>query len=129
MPNRIIKESICTSDKISQLSHFEFRLWVGLIVTADDAGRGDARPAVIKGRVFPLFERLTNKDIEAALANLAAKGCISLYEVDEKPYFLFPSWSSISVSQTASPNTPNPPKMTIRRELRQLAASCRKLRL
>ena len=51
MPNRIIKESITTSEKLASLSDFEFRLWIGLITQADDAGRGDARPAVIKGRV------------------------------------------------------------------------------
>ena len=124
MPNRIIKESICTSDKISQLSHFEFRLWVGLIVTADDAGRGDARPAVIKGRVFPLFERLTNKDIEASLANLAAKGCISLYEVDEKPYFLFPSWSKHQRIRDSKPKYPEPPEND---NPPQVAASCGEL--
>ena len=67
MPNRIIKESLCDSEKIAALSDFEFRLWVGLITQADDAGRGDARPAIIKGRVFPFRERLSIKDIDAAL--------------------------------------------------------------
>ena len=75
MPNRIIKESLCDSEKIAALSDFEFRLWVGLITQADDAGRGDARPAIIKGRVFPFRERLSIKDIDAALQELAAKGC------------------------------------------------------
>ena len=52
MPNRIIKESTFTSEKISSLSDFEFRLWVGLITQADDAGRGDARPAIIRAGCF-----------------------------------------------------------------------------
>ena len=78
MPNRIIKESICDNEKIAGLSDFEFRLWIGLITQVDDMGRGDARPAIIKGRVFPLRERVTTKDIDAALHALAAKGCISL---------------------------------------------------
>ena len=67
MPNRIIKESITTSEKLASLSDFEFRLWIGLITQADDAGRGDARPAVIKGRVFPFRERLTVKDVGSSL--------------------------------------------------------------
>lgn len=94
MPNRIIKESICTSDKINSLSDFEFRLWVGLITQADDMGRGDARPAVIKGRVFPLRERVSVKDIDTAVHGLAAKGCVSLYTVGGKPYFWFPTWGN-----------------------------------
>ena len=93
MPNRIIKESAFLSDKIAELSDFEFRLWVGLITQADDLGRGDARPAIIKGRVFALRERTAQKDIEAALRNLAAVGCVSLYTVGGKPYYQFPNWA------------------------------------
>ena len=94
MPNRIIKESAFTSDRIAQLSDFEFRLWVGLITQADDVGRGDARPAIIKGRVFARRERVTIKDIDAALHALAAAGCVSLYTVGGKPYYAFPSWAA-----------------------------------
>lgn len=93
MPNRIIKESLCSSDKIAELTDFEFRLWIGLITQADDMGRGDARAAIIKGRVFPLRDRVTAKDIDAAVHGLAAKGCVSLYTVGGKPYFWFPTWS------------------------------------
>ena len=92
MPNRIIKESAFSSEKVAQLSDFEFRLWVGLITQADDMGRGDARPAIIKGRVFPLRDRVTVKDIDAALHGLAAKGCVSLYAVGGKPYFKIEGW-------------------------------------
>ena len=92
MPNRIIKESLCSSENISSLSDFEFRLWVCLITQADDFGRGDARPAIIKGRAFPLRERVTSKDIDAAIHGLAAKGCVSLYTVGGKPYFKIEGW-------------------------------------
>lgn len=58
--------------------------WVNLITYVDDFGRGDARPAIIKGTCFPLRERLSNADIEAALQALAGAGCVGLYEVDGK---------------------------------------------
>lgn len=110
MPNRIIKESICTSEKIASLTDFEFRLWVGLITQADDAGRGDARPAIIKGHVFPLRDRLTIKDIDVSLRALAAKGCVSLYEVDGKPYFWFPGWARHQRVRDCKPKYPEPPE-------------------
>lgn len=94
MPNRIIKESTFTSDKIAKLSDFEFRLWVGLITQADDAGRGDARPAIIKGRVFALRDRTSLRDIQNALSALAAHGCVSLYTVGGRPYYEFPHWAA-----------------------------------
>lgn len=94
MPNRIIKDSIHTSEKLNMLTDFQFRLWVSLITYVDDYGRGDARPAVIRGTCFPLRERITNKDIDAALMVLADTGCVSLYKVDGKPYLCFPTWQS-----------------------------------
>ena len=121
MPNRIIKESLCSSEKIASLSDFEFRLWVGLITQVDDAGRGDARPAIIKGRVFPFRERLSIKDIDAALQALAAKGCVSLYTVDGKPYFLFPGWVKHQRVRDCKPKYPEPPENL---NLPQSAARC-----
>lgn len=125
MPNRIIKESICTSDKIAALSDFEFRLWVGLITQADDAGRGDARPAIIKGSVFPLRERVTTKDIERALHGLADNSCVSLYTVGGKPYYYFPTWAAHQRIRDCRPKYPSPDEND---NPPQSAASCRELR-
>lgn len=112
MPNRIIKQSICESETIAALSDFEFRLWVTLIVLVDDAGRGDARPAIIKGRGFPLRTRTTEKDISDALHGLAGKGCIVLYEVDGRSYFYFPTWGKHQRLDRAKPKFPEPPNDT-----------------
>ena len=92
MPNRIIKESIARSEKISGLTDFQFRLWIHLITYVDDYGRGDARPAIIRGACFPLRERVSNKDIEAGICGLADIGCVSLYTVDGRPYLCLPGW-------------------------------------
>ncbi len=108
MPDRILKESICVSEKISSLSDFEYRIWTGLILIADDLGRGDARPAIIKGRAFPLRERITVKDIDVAVHGLAAKGCVSLYTVGGRPYFWFPTWSKHQRVKDAKSKYPSP---------------------
>ena len=92
MPNRIIKESIARSEKISGLTDFQFRLWIHLITYVDDYGRGDARPAIIRGACFPLRDRVSNKDIEAGICGLADIGCVSLYNVDGRPYLCLPGW-------------------------------------
>ena len=120
MPNRIIKESICDSEKLAALSDFEFRLWVGLITQADDAGRGDARPAYIKGHVFPFRERVTTKDISAALHALAAVSCVTLYTVGGRPYYSFPSWAKHQRIRDCKPKYPGPENT----DLPQPAADC-----
>lgn len=130
MPNRIIKESIGDSEKIASLTDFEFRLWVHLITLADDAGRGDARAAIIRGRAFPLKDRLTVREVDVALRALAAKGCVSLYTVDGRPYFWFPTWTEHQRVRECKPKYPAPEDgevLTFCDNLLQVAASCGEL--
>ena len=58
MPNRILKEGICTSDQINELTWFEEALFYRMIVNCDDFGRFDGRIQVIKNRLFPLKENI-----------------------------------------------------------------------
>ena len=81
MPNRIIKESIRTSDSINDLSWFEECLFYRLIVSCDDFGRFDGRPAIIKGTCFPLKEGVTTKNIESALSLLTSAGLVNRFVV------------------------------------------------
>lgn len=91
MPNRILKESIRTSDSINQLSWLEEVLFYRLMVSCDDYGRFDGRIAIIKGTCFPLKD-ITVKDIEKALNKLVAVGLVGHYEVAEKPYLQLLAW-------------------------------------
>ena len=124
MPNRIIKESIARSEKISGLTDFQFRLWVHLITYVDDFGRGDARAAIIKGACFPFRERLANKDIEKGIAELADAGCVGLYKVDGKPYLYLPNWDEHQRVRNKVSKFPSPEDAD---EDTHLAASCGEL--
>lgn len=92
MPNRIIKESVCSSDNLDQLSWFEEVLFYRLIVNCDDFGRMDARPAIIRARLFPL-KSLTDSQIDKALTSLRSAAMIDLYEVDGRSYLQMRTWN------------------------------------
>lgn len=92
MPNRILKESICTSETINSLTPFQEIFFYRLIVNCDDFGMMDARPAILKAKLFPLKEKVTLKDVEGALKALAACKCVELYEVEHRPYLRLPTW-------------------------------------
>ncbi len=92
MPNRIIKESVCTSETIDQMTWFEECFYTRLWTACDDYGRMDARPAILKSKLFPLKDRLSLKDIQNALQKMADIGCVITYECDGKPYLYLPSW-------------------------------------
>ncbi|MBQ3478193.1 MAG: DnaD domain protein [Clostridia bacterium] len=108
MPNRLIKDSIHESEKVNKLSDFQFRVWVNLITYVDDYGRGDARPAIIKGRCFPLRDEIKAADIGVALQQLAASGCIRLYCVDGMRYLYFPNWDDHQRIRTKVSKFPSP---------------------
>lgn len=93
MPNRIIKESICTSDSIDTLGWFDEVLFYRLIVNCDDFGRFDGRTAVIKNRLFPLKDNLTLKSVETAINKLARAGLITPYISGGKPFLFLPTWN------------------------------------
>lgn len=92
MPNRIIKESICTSDTVDALTWFEEVLFYRLIVNCDDYGRYDARPAIIRGKLFPLKD-VTVKQVNEAIIKLSTVGIAKLYEVDGRPYLQLCTWA------------------------------------
>lgn len=93
MPNRIIKESICVSDSIDELSWFEEVLFYRLIVNCDDYGRFDGRIPVLKNRLFPLKENVTAKSVKDGINKLASVGLVILYESEGKPYLYLPTWN------------------------------------
>lgn len=92
MPNRIIKESICTSDTIDKLTWFEEVFFYRLIVNCDDYGRFDARTSILKARLFPL-KNVSEEDIVNTLANLSKTGLLQIYEYENKPYLQLTTWA------------------------------------
>lgn len=108
MGNRMLKESIRTSKTVNAMTDFQFRVWVYLITYVDDYGRGSADAELIKGFVFPRRKRVSESDIEKALADLAGMGCINLYTVDGESYFCFPNWGKHQRIQTKKSLFPAP---------------------
>lgn len=108
MPNRIIKETICTSDTIDALTWFEEVLFYRLIVNCDDFGRYDGRPAVIKNRLFPLKNKLSITTVSTALKNLARAGLIVVYEHDGRPYLYLPTWANHQTVRAKKSKYPTP---------------------
>ena len=108
MPNRIIRESICTSDSVDKLSWFEEVLFYRLIVNCDDFGRFDGRAAVVKNRLFPLKENLTLKTVEAALHGLASAGLVALYVFEGKRFLYLPTWGKYQIQRAKVSKYPSP---------------------
>ena len=93
MPNRILKDSICTSPNIDALSLEAETFFYRLLVQCDDYGRMDARPAILRARCYPLrLDAVTDARIGAWLAELASADLVVLYSVDGRPYLQMRTW-------------------------------------
>ena len=124
MPNRILKESICSSDSINELSWFEECLFYRLIVNCDDYGRFDGRTAIIKNRLFPLKDGITAKSVENALIKLVNAGMVVMYEFDGKPFLYLPRWSEHQSIRNKRSKYPDPSECE---EMKASASNCNQL--
>lgn len=111
------------------MTDFQFRLWIGLITQADNLGRGDARPAILKGRLFALREKVRDTDVQRGLEALADNGSIVLYQdVSGRPFYEFPNWLCHQRLRKESSKFPGPNDPgSICRNSPQDAASCREV--
>lgn len=91
MPNRILKETICTSEEIDALSADLEVFFYRLMVVCDDYGLMDARPAILKARCYPL-KSIDINCIKGFLDGLSRVGLIVTYEVDGRPYLSIVNW-------------------------------------
>ena len=107
MPNRILKETICTSENIDKLSAFQETVFYRIIVNCDDFGRLDARPKILASRLFPLKD-IRAAQIENALRALSLAELVILYEVDGKPFLQMSTWDKHQTIRAKKSKYPAP---------------------
>lgn len=122
MGNRILKQDICMSEEIEQLSWFEEVLFYRLIVNCDDYGCFDRRAKIIKAALFPLKE-VTTKQIDSAVDRLSTVGLVRVYEVQGRPYLQLTTWSKHQRLRNSKHRYPTPDDC----DSPQFAASCGEL--
>lgn len=112
MPNRIIKESICYSEDVNKLSWAEEVFFYRLIVHCDDYGRLDARPAILKAKLFPLKD-ITAKQVETFLNKLVTVGMVRVYEYDRQPFLQLLAWEKHQQIRAKKSKYPAPDKLQL----------------
>ena len=106
MPNRIIKESICTSENIDRLTEFQEVFFYRLMVNCDDFGRFDARPKLLSSRLFPLRDVSTETVMET-LDALREADLIVVYEVGGHPYLQMKTWEKHQQARASKSKYPS----------------------
>ena len=91
MPNRILKESICTSENIDALNAFQEVCFYRLLVNCDDFGLMDGRLKLLSAKLFPL-RSVSEKQIGDAIDALRDAGLVGSYIRDGHPYLKVLGW-------------------------------------
>lgn len=117
MPNRIIKESICESDGLSECSLFATDLYKRLITYADDYGRFNSDTKIMRARLYPReYEEVSEEDIMNALAELSGVGKLCFYTAKHfnqgehctGVYGAFPNWKDHQRVRDGKTKCPEP---------------------
>ena len=111
MPNRLIKESICESRKLADVSFFAEDLYKRLITYADDYGRFNADYQIILARLYPReMEIVSIDDIDDAMTELIGAGKIAFYtsEARKEIYGCFPKWADHQRVRDSKKRCPDP---------------------
>ena len=95
MPNRIIKESICTSEDVAKLSMGAEILFYHLMVKVDDFGVYFGNEQIVKNTCFPLkSDEIKLKQVQTWLDELINAGLLFSYVADDgKKYIQFTKWA------------------------------------
>lgn len=108
MPSRIIKESICTSENLAEVSAEAERLFWRLVTKADDFGRYYGNAQIISSMCFPISPPGAKK-VSSWLTELVKNDLILWYTAaDEKTYLQLSSWEKHQQRRAAKSKFPEP---------------------
>jgi len=104
---RTIKPELLEDERTASLSHEEFRLFVGLILLADDHGNFRATPKMLDGAIFHTQE--SREGVARLLDGLARVSLVTLYRVRGQAYGHLRGWDKHQrVDHPSKPRVPQP---------------------
>jgi len=109
----MIRESARTSMTLTQLSHGAERCFWRMTTVADDFGRFNAEPTVVRALCFPtMLDVVRQRHVEGWLAEMRATvpgALVGCYRVGDKHVGFFPSWSEHQYTRAKESKFPDPP--------------------
>jgi hypothetical protein len=100
---RMIHDCLWESEAFASLDYRARLLWIGLVTTADDQGRGRAHPGLLRAAVFP-FDIITQDEIAADLKAIADRDMVLVYQVDDKAFYQVVNWWEYQTPQWVGPS-------------------------
>lgn len=108
---RMISPEIWASSSFAELTDFAKIVFIGLISNADDEGKGESDPALLKSTFFPRDEKKRAADVKSALSEIARSTSTLFYSVEGKNYYVLTKWKVYQKLDRPTPSKiPDPPQ-------------------
>lgn len=108
---RMISPEIWASSSFAELTDFAKIVFIGLISNADDEGKGESDPALLKSTLFPRDEKKRAADVKSALSEIARSTSTLFYSVEGKNYYVLTKWKVYQKLDRPTPSKiPDPPQ-------------------
>lgn len=106
---RTLKPELLEDDRTASLSHEAWRMFVSMILLADDYGNLRANPKLLDGQVFWARESLAG--LSRILRELVESGLVAEYSVRGQKYVTLTGWAKHQrVDKPGKPRVPGPEK-------------------
>lgn len=107
MPQRLLRPTLRQSKRWNRLSWFDQSFYIRLLTIADDYGRYEADPELLRSELFPYGDpdghAVSVPTIVSSLRTFASKDLIVLYEVDSKQYLQLLRWKERARTESRFP--------------------------
>lgn len=105
---RTLKPEIWQDPKVGKLSQGARLVFIGLITQADDEGRLEYHPRMLRGRLFLWDDDVTDDTVDQWVTEVEATGMIRRYSNNGNNYIDLPNYSKHQKIDKPSPS-PLPP--------------------
>lgn len=107
MPTRLLREGIIDSEAVNRLGWPAEVFYRRLMNAVDDFGRYDARPSVLRSRLYPLkLGAVSEADVSSWLAECERAGLVSRYTANGRECILF---HKLGPARAKTSKFPDPP--------------------
>jgi hypothetical protein len=109
MPNRILRESILTSEAVNSLPPAAELFYRRLMSVVDDYGRYDGRPSIIRAACYPLqLAAVREANVQRWIALCVTAGLVRPYEANGKPFVVLLKLGEPRAKSSKYPDPPDP---------------------
>lgn len=115
---RMIDPGFWIDEKLGTCTRDERLLFMGLISNADDEGRLQGHPALLKSIIFPYDADILLPDIEKWVQLLSDKKIIQVYQVDGQTFIYITNFlKHQTIKKPTASKLPAPPREPVTQEL------------